>query len=294
LETHPILLTQEDPKSKRIAFGVVFLYVLLIGMMVFLFKINKPHEVQEEETMGLTVDYGYTDAGMGEEEPSEKEKIQEMNIPSPGDPPFTQEVSEESITQDDEASTLAEKKEKAPKKKEVEIENVLKQKQPAKKISKNVDNTSNEAKETEQKPNKNALFGGFSGKGKGNGSQGNKPGEGNMGDLSGTKSDNYLGKQTGLGSDSKSGKIGSGLVGRKLSSIPEIVDQSNKTGKITIKVKVDDHGNVVSGTYVAKESTITDLDLIAKCEKASRKAKFSPSDDKELDLGTLVFVFSVR
>ena len=294
MENQTIILNSDNPNSKRVAFGVVVVYALLIIVLVMMFKINKPQALPEEETMGLTVDYGYTNAGLGQEEPSEKEKIQEMNIPSPGDPPFSQEVSEESITQDEETSTLVDQKQKVKKKKEVEIENVLKQKQPSKRISKNVDNNSNTEEESEQKPNKNLMFGGFSGKGKGNGSQGNKTGDGNMGDLSGTKSDNYLGKQTGLGSDSKSGKIGSGLVGRKLSSIPDIVDQSNKTGRIIIKVKVDDHGNVVSGTYVAQGSTITDLDLISKCEKASRKAKFSPSEDKELDLGTLVFVFSVR
>jgi TonB family protein len=84
------------------------------------------------------------------------------------------------------------------------------------------------------------------------------------------------------------------LVGRNLKSIPPIVDKSNKTGKIIISVNVDADGSVKKSEFVAMGSSITDTELVNKCIQAAKKAKFSPSDDKDSDWGKLVFTFEIR
>jgi hypothetical protein len=90
------------------------------------------------------------------------------------------------------------------------------------------------------------------------------------------------------------GLIGSGLKGRKLDNIPKIVDNSNKEGKIIIKVQVDVQGKVINSTFQAQGSTLTDSDLINKCIQTAKKAKFTANEERETDYGTLVFNFSVR
>jgi hypothetical protein len=79
-----------------------------------------------------------------------------------------------------------------------------------------------------------------------------------------------------------------------LDNIPKISDNSNKEGVIIITVKVDNLGKVLNAEYKAQGSTITDLDLIDKCEKAALRAKFTPSENLDVDRGTLVFNFIVR
>lgn len=283
----------EEKKSKRIAAFFTLGYVLVILAILFLWKLKA--EAPMEEDGGLMVDFGYTDVGMGDEEPSKDNEMNKVAIPSPGNPPFTQEVTEDVLVQDEEVTENIDVSVKKESKKVVVVENVLKKITPSTNISKNSTETSKEVSQTEQKPNTNAMFTGFKGTGSGSGSQGNKAGEGNMGDPSGSKSDNYLGQNTGLGSEGKgSGKISSGLIGRKLNGIPDIVDQSNKTGKIIIRVKVDATGKVIESTFVTLGSTITDSDLISKCTQAAKKAKFTPNEDKDVDYGNLVFNFAVR
>ena len=116
-----------------------------------------------------------------------------------------------------------------------------------------------------------------------------------MGVQDGGEADIYAGRSTGLGTagDGHS-MIGRGLIGRKLTAIPELKDNSNKTGKIIIKVKVDKNGNVISADYTAEGSTISDNDLVQKCESTARKAQFSSSEEKDIDFGTLVFKFTIK
>lgn len=268
-----------------------FVYVILVLFILLWFKISKPIEVEEGE--GLLVDFGYTEQGIGESEPDKNNPMTQVAIPSPGNPPFTQEVKEKVLVQEEELTEKMDIPNQPEDKKVVVVENLLKNPAKAEKLSKNPAETS-ESKEAKQ-VNENAMFKGFKGTGSGNGSQGNTEGQGNMGDPSGSKSDNYLGKSTGLGSEGEGrGMIGKGLIGRKLSSIPPITDNSNKTGKIVIKVSVSSDGKVISAVYTPQGTTITDSDLINKCEAVAKKAKFSPSEDKDTDQGTLIFSFDVR
>ena len=284
---------QNQTEERRyLPFVFSMMYAVGIIAILLLYKLSKPIVVEEGE--GLLVDFGYTEKGLGDEEPSKDNPMNQVSIPSPGNPPFTQTVKEKVLVQEEEETEKIETPVNESKQKVVVVENMLKN--PVKS-----DHVNPNAKEVTDKPvvekkvNDNALFKGFKGTGTGDGSQGNTSGQGNMGDPSGSKSDNYLGKSTGLGSEGEGrGMIGKGLMGRKLSSIPDIVDKSNKTGKVVIKVTVGADGKVVKSEFTAQGSTITDPDLISKCEAAGRKAKFTPMPDRDSDIGTLVFAFDIR
>jgi outer membrane biosynthesis protein TonB len=285
---------KEDRKRRIVSLFFSLLYGIGIILLFFLFKIATP-PIEKEEGEGLLVDFGYSDVGMGDNEPGPKENSEQVSIPAPGNPPFTQTVKEEVIVQDEEITESVDIPKKEEKKKIVVVENLLKKNNKSNEISKSKAESNSEEKPTETKIEKKALFTGFSGKGSGNGSQGNKEGEGNMGDPSGSKSSNYIGQNTGLGNNGPGkGLIGSGLKGRKLDNIPKIVDNSNKEGKIIIKVQVDAQGKVINSTFQAQGSTLTDSDLINKCIQTAKKAKFTANEERETDYGTLVFKFSVR
>jgi outer membrane biosynthesis protein TonB len=274
--------------------ATVFYFALLV-LLFFFWKLSKPIEIEEGE--GLLVDFGYTEVGLGEDEPDKDNPMNKIAIPSPGNPPLTQDIKEKVIVQDYEETEKIDAITETKSQKVVVVDNILKS--PNKKPEK-VDpipskNISNAPPAEKNKVDENSLFKGFKGNGSGTGSQGNTAGEGNMGDPSGSKSDNYLGKSTGLGSEGEGrGRIGSGLIGRNLKSIPPIVDKSNKTGKIIISVNVGADGAVKKSEFVAMGSSITDSELVNKCMQAAKKAKFSPSDEKDSDWGKLVFTFEIR
>lgn len=71
--------------------------------------------------------------------------------------------------------------------------------------------------------------------------------------------------------------IGEGLVKRGIIFQPEIVDNSQKTGKVVIKVCVDSNGKVISAKHTLSGSTTTDRNLVKIAEKAAKQYVFSAS-----------------
>jgi outer membrane biosynthesis protein TonB len=270
-----------------------FLYFSSILLLLFFIKLSAP--VEFDEGQGLLVDFGYTETGLGTEDPDAKNPMNNLSIPQPGNPPFTQTIKEKVLIQDQEETEKVDAVSENTTQKVVVVENVLKSTVKSETKTATPNNSPKIVATEKNKVNENLLFKGFKGNGTGTGSQGNTAGDGNMGDPSGSKSDNYLGKNTGLGSEGDGrGRIGTGLIGRKMNSIPPIVDNSNKTGKIIVKVNVGADGKVIKSDYVAQGSTITDSDLITKCINAAKKAKFTADEERDSDWGTLVFTFEIR
>jgi len=89
--------------------------------------------------------------------------------------------------------------------------------------------------------------------------------------------------------------VGYSLGGRKMSSFPSISDNSQSTGKIVVKIKVDRKGNVLAAQFQQKGSTIMNADLRQKSEKAAMQAKFSPNADApEEQWGTIIIDYSIK
>ena len=111
---------------------------------------------------------------------------------------------------------------------------------------------------------------------------------GNQGDPGGDPNSNVLeGISTG------SGKVGGGLGSRGVLASPKVTDNSQKTGRVVVKVCVDSTGKVISAKFTQGGSTTTDSRLRAVAEKNALRWKFSKGTmDKQC--GTITYDFKVQ
>lgn len=110
---------------------------------------------------------------------------------------------------------------------------------------------------------------------------------GNEGDPAGDpNADNLKGMATG------SGRIGGGLSDRGLVYEPDINDNSQKTGRVVIKICVDQNGKVSEAKFTQRGSTTTDQVLVDIATKAAAKYTFTPSD-VDTQCGTITVDFKV-
>jgi colicin import membrane protein len=135
-----------------------------------------------------------------------------------------------------------------------------------------------------------------SGSGSGSGQGNTKPG-GNQGAQWGTPG----GAPNGTGTGTSGSGPGSGdgmsydLKGRTWRQKPLVFDNTQKTGKVVVGIKVDKNGNVVYAKYQQKGSTTTDQYLINLAEQSALKSKFSSdAGADEEQFGTITFKFSVQ
>lgn len=152
----------------------------------------------------------------------------------------------------------------------------------------------------EERDKKKGQFGSTFGKPGASGTgQGNTGNPGNQGSPTGT-GDNPFGKTNGSGTGSGGGdgsgvgeSIGGGLGGRKVIGRPSMVDNTQKTGKVAVRVCVDGDGRVTSAGYTQLGSTTTDSVLRNKAESWARQYRFAASNAPE-QCGTITFDFRVK
>ncbi len=87
-------------------------------------------------------------------------------------------------------------------------------------------------------------------------------------------------------------RIGGGLSDRGVLFEPTINDNTQKTGKVVIKICVDAKGNVSEVKFTQRGSTTTDNALVSVAEKAAWKYKFTPSS-RETQCGILTVDFKL-
>lgn len=73
------------------------------------------------------------------------------------------------------------------------------------------------------------------------------------------------------------GKVGEGLSDRGVLYEPEIDENSQKVGRIAVRICVNSKGLVTESKYTQKGSTSTDLALIEVAVDAAKRYRFSPS-----------------
>lgn len=87
--------------------------------------------------------------------------------------------------------------------------------------------------------------------------------------------------------------IGGGLAKRGVLYEPDINDQSQKVGRIIVRVCVDAKGYVTESKFTQRGSTSTDITLIEVAEKAASQYRFSPSG-LEKQCGTISIDFKLK
>ncbi len=261
------------PKAFLLTGIVLGLFLLIAYFIVF----SMPPK-QEEGTGGILVNYGTTDEGMGKdymsmEEPSvaEKPNKSKPDKVKPEAQP-TEKVSADASDKKVVTQTTEDAPEVAPN-----------SKKPSTTVA-----TKTDVKEAKPQINQNALYKGKKNDGTGEGDgTGNKPG--NQGKLTGTTlTNNYNGTGSGNG-----GSLN--MTQRSFLSKPSVADGNRRAGKIVVDIRVDKSGNVVYARAGARGTTISDSDLLEKCENAVLGVKLNASENApETQIGTVVFVFKVQ
>ncbi|MBL7797781.1 MAG: hypothetical protein JNJ90_14900 [Saprospiraceae bacterium] len=102
------------------------------------------------------------------------------------------------------------------------------------------------------------------------------------------------GSGTGAGNGSGVGEsIGDGLSGRRVVGRPKMVDNTQNTGCVAVRVCVAADGSVTTANYTLAGSTTNNPDLRSKAESWARQFRFAPSNVEE-QCGTLTFNFMVK
>jgi len=238
--------------------GIIGTVVFHIALLLILFMISMKPPFPPRPVIGLEVNLGYSDQGMGEIQPKKAAVAQTQQAKSK-----PQQKEEKVVTQNtEEAINL--KSSKTSKK--VETKATESEKQV-------VDNRYLFSKKSENKE------GGSEGKT-------NKPGD--QGKSNGTpNSNNYVGGPSGDG-------IGYDLGGRTKKSIPKPVNNSEEQGTVVVKIWVNREGKVTNARVQVKGTTSSSSSLQNMAIKSALKAVFN-SDPKapEVQTGTITYVFVI-
>ncbi|MDB5115379.1 MAG: hypothetical protein JWQ79_871 [Mucilaginibacter sp.] len=267
---------QEEENNYPKAFlatGIILAAVM--ALCYFIVFTNPPK--QEDGTGGILVNYGTTDEGMGSdymstEQPSMAEKA---NHTKPDKvvkaPPTEQKTRVESSDK----TVVTQNTEDAP-------EVAANTKKPTNTIA-------TQPTKAVSKPtiNQNALYKGKTNNGVGEG-DGTTNTPGNQGKPTGsTLTNNYNGTGSGNGGNLMMSQ-------RNFVSKPAVSDNGRHTGKIMVDIRVDKNGNVVYARAGARGTTISDSNLLQRCEDAVKNSKLNSLDSApDPQIGTVVFVFKV-
>lgn len=252
--------------------------ILVVFMIISYFLVLSMPFKQEDGTGGILVNYGTVDEGMGTDYMSAEEpSVADKSNKSKPDKIIKAEPTDQVSTADDNQKVVTQNTEDAP---EV-VTNDKKQN--------NTVATKTTKPESKPTVNPNALYTGKKNDGTGEG-DGTGATPGNQGKTTGTTlTNNYDGTGSGNG-----GNL-SGMPQRNFISKPNISDNGRVSGKIVVDIRVDPNGNVVYARAGARGTTISDANLLEKCENAVRSAKLNSLDSApDVQIGTVVFVFQVK
>jgi TonB family protein len=294
--------------------GIIYTLLIHAGILLFLLMLtlsaDKKFQVTDE---GLLVDFGYSQTGIGEEEPSAVYSKNDNLYKPPvevtqkatttASPKFKQtEIKEEDLlTQEHEPSTalhttktqkkIIEKKKPDP---SVEIAKKLKQEQLAQQQVEE-QNRLKKMKEEQMIGNinsraKNAFGGGLTDYGSTSKGEGITYGPGNQGNPNGQPGV----KRYGLGGGTGNG-VSFNLSGRQARSLPKPAYPGNEGGIVVVEVTVDKLGKVSSVRGGIQGSTSSNPDLLEAANKAAKAARFNVDDNAPaFQKGTITYHFVLQ
>jgi TonB family protein len=230
--------------------------------------------------MGIEVNLGYSDVGLGNEQPDEvaMPDFKAESAPAADEQLLTQNVEDAPTVN---ANAVVKKNNK-----KVEPTKVTK--------------TTSTTKTTKKTVNSNLLYK------KNTGSQGIVSGTGDMGDPGGIPGSNsYTGNGQGSGGGTGGGSgsgIGTGigpgisvnLNGRTALSLPKPAYTCKEEGKVVVEVTVDKSGKVIAAVAGVRGSTSVDDCLCDLAKKAALQAKFDVKKDAAaIQKGTITYIFKL-
>lgn len=284
------LKREEEHKRKGFIVSSIFHSIIIILLLLPLLNYPDPPPGQQ----GILVSFGAPDIGQGDDKPDtqqeemvdpkppseEEQQVEPTPSSAPTDPV---EVEKEIVTKEDPAEVAFKKREEERKKQDEAQKRAEEQRKKAEADAEKQRQAEEAARKAELEKAKKQYGDAFGGKGKGSTDK-----AGNQGDPGGDPNAKALeGISTGKGT------IGGGLEGRGVVSTPSIQDNSQKTGRVVVRICVNNRGEVISADYTQAGSTTADSELRNIAITNAKKFKFSPgSVDRQC--GTVTIDFKVR
>ncbi len=297
---------ETDKQRSKIKSGVIHLSIIALMLFPFL-KFPTPPPGQQ----GVMVSFGEPDIGMGNDRPVSQDEDPDVNTPEPSTS-AEEEIVEEEVMEEvveeivepkpvekpkkvekptkkvmtsAEKAAIALKKQKKAEKRQRDAEakakaDAARKKKAAEEAKRKAAAAAKAKRDAKLKAEKDKLGGAFNkNKGKGQGNTG-KPGSQGMpnGDPNATK--------VGFGG----GQVGGGLGNRGVKGKPKLVNNTNKSGKVTIKVCVNNAGKVISATFTQKGSNTTDAGLIRLAKANAKGFRFTKGGPSK-QCGTITYKF---
>ena len=306
-----------DTTHKRKSAIMTTIIGVLMLILMFLFGLTY---LDPPEEFGIAVNFGTTDFGSGNQQPTEalkpaaqsepeiedveepvEEIVEEIQEEAAEPSASTEETSEEVITQANEEAIAIKKKEDERKKKEAEaiaekerIEEAERKAEAERRAEierqriAEQQRVEKERKEKEAKRKSlDAMMGGFSDTdGKADGGEGDDNKAGDKGKANG---DPYASGYYGNGG---SGNGGNFLGNRTALNKPE-PEKLCDEGTVVVEITVDRNGNVISAKPGAKGTTNSVSCLYSEAKKAAMSTKFNPDiNAPEKQFGYIIYNFS--
>ena len=254
--------------NKNGIIGTLIFHGAVLILLIFLgFTTEYPRPAEE----GIMINFGNTDEGSGFIEPENNAETDNQELVNNSSSSEASSSKDAQLTQDFEdapevVKTPEKKKEKTQE--EIERERKEKERQELENDISNTDfnNSSNNNNSTSQ-------------------GDGNKTG--NQGDVNGDPNTH------GNGQGSKG--ISYSLGGRKASSLPKPIYNSNQDGTVVVEIIVDPNGIVLSATPGMTGSTTNDKALLQAAKKAALKTKFNKNNNAPAkQIGFITYKFVLR
>lgn len=245
---------------------------------------------------GVTLNYGDTDFGKGDDYLNETLEVNMKDVASEPE----ESTPEDILTQDNtgaDAPTPPKSKIKTKNNTPTETKPVETTKAPVKKPNSALSNMiKGKNKVGDGNSTTNGNQGSANGNANSNGYYGGGGSGGGTGGGNGTGNGTGNGAGNGSGSGGGNGSGGSGganysLAGRRNINKPAVGNECNSFGKVVIEVTVDKAGNTIGVSN--GRGTTGDACLIALAKNFARKTKWTPSDSAaEKQVGTITYNFS--
>ena len=273
-----------ERRSKLNSFlSTVSLHAALLLLLFFFFTLTPPNPPLSDQ--GVFLNIGLVEEGMGDVQPMGS--AEELVAPAPvaTSSPAQQQKTNDVVTQETEEDVPVIEKKETPKKTS-----------PVTTPSTTTKTNTADPTPTPPKPQPKALYPGSSANNSTSEGTGNKTGD--QGKPNGSPfGDSYEGNPgmggPGLGGDG--GKAQLGMSGRKIIYFPSIIDNTQRTGKVVVNIKVDKTGNVTYAKATQKGSTTTDTYLFQLAEDAAMKTRVNAdANAAEEQFGTITYTFRVK
>jgi len=291
--------------------GIIYTILIHAGIFLLLLMLKLSADVLFQADEGLLVDFGYSETGIGLEEPSAvyskndnryKPPVQAAQKVTKTVLPASKEIKEEDLlTQDHEPAAALHTTKKTPKITEkkkpdpaAELEKKLKKEQLAQQQLE-AQNLQKKQQQEQMIGNinsraKNAFGGGLTDNGSTSQGEGITYGPGNQGDPNGQPGVKRYGPGGGTGNG-----VSYNLSGRQARSLPKPAYPGNEGGIVVVEVTVDKLGKVSAVRGGIFGSTSSDPDLLDAATKAAKAAKFNVDDNAPaFQKGTITYHFVLQ